>query len=336
MPLYTLKERNNIILIILIALGAFLLYASYSIIDAFLGAIIFYTFFRSLHIFLVEKKGWNPGLSAFLIILLSFFAVIVPFLFTVFMVTNKIQQLSINSNDIKRLVAYIDEIAVQKLNQPHLAQDIFAKAQSIAVRIFTSVAGRVGKVFMELLIMYFLLYFMLSSHKQFEASLRKYSPLSEENSTRFGKEIKKMTLSNILGQGVISFVQGSSLALCFFIFKVPNPVFWGMITFFISFIPFVGAPLIFIPAAVIQIINGNTFSGIGILLWGTLIIFTTDNVLRYFISKWFAKTHPIIIIVGVIIGIPIFGIFGLVFGPLLISGFLIMANIYIENRQISS
>ncbi|PWT72270.1 MAG: AI-2E family transporter [Bacteroidetes bacterium] len=334
MPLYTLKERNNIILIILIAVGIFLLYASSGIIGAFLGAIIFYTFFRSLHIDLVEKKGWSPGLSAFLIILLSFFAVIVPFLFTVSMVVSKIQQLSINSENIKQLIANIDQFAAENLKQPHLAEDIFAKAQTIAIRVLSSVAGRVGKVFMEVLIMYFLLYFMLTGHKQFEASLRKYSPLSEANNTRFGKEIEKMTFANILGQGLISLVQGSSLALSFFIFKVPDPVFWGMITVFISFIPFVGAPLIFIPAAAIQLSNGNTFAGIGLLLWGFLIIFTTDNVLRFFISKWFAKTHPLIIIMGVVIGIPTFGIVGLVFGPLLISGFLILANIYIENRRI--
>src|SRR5262249_3856428 len=161
-----LKERNNIILIILIIAGVFLLYASSGIVGAFLGAIIFYTFFRSLHIHLVEKKGWNAGVSAFLIILLSFFAVIVPFLFTVSMVVSKIRQLSINSENIKQLIDNIDRFAVENLNQPHLAQDIFAKAQSLAVRLLSSVAGRVGKVFMELLIMYFLLYFMLTGHKQ--------------------------------------------------------------------------------------------------------------------------------------------------------------------------
>jgi predicted PurR-regulated permease PerM len=334
MPLYTLRERNNIILIILIIVGAFLLFASRGIVGAFLGAVIFYTFFRSLHIYLVEKKRWSPGLSALLVILLSFFAIIVPLYLTISMLVGKIQQLTLNTNNLQEFVANVDRFAVQNLNQPHLVEDMFAKAQSLAIRILYTAVGRVGRILMELLIMYFLLYFMLTGYKQFESSLRKYSPLSEADSNRFGKEIRKMTFSNVAGQGLISFVQGSSLALSFFLFKVPHPIFWGVITFFISFIPFIGAPLIFIPAATIQLFSGNTFAAIGLLVWGFLIIFPTDNLLRYFISKWFAKTHPLIIIIGVIIGIPLFGIFGLVFGPLLISGFLIMANIYIENRQI--
>ncbi|UKJ07880.1 AI-2E family transporter [Solitalea lacus] len=334
MPSFSLKERNNIILIILIALGAFLFYASLSVIEAVLGAIIFYTIFRPLHLFVVEKKNWKPGLSSIMIIILSFFIIVVPFFFTISMVVNKIQEFSNNTAYIKEILANIDRFAAEKLKQPNLIQDIYVKAQGIAVQVFSSVLGRVGQVILEVSIMYFLLYFMLADYKRFELSLIKYSPLSTSNSVRFGKEIKNMTYSNVLGQGCIALVQGSLLTIGFFIFKIPDAVFWGIISVFISFLPVVGTPLIFIPAAILQISNGDTFSGVGILLWGILIITNVDNVLRFFISKWFANTHPIIIIVGVIIGIPIFGILGLVYGPLLISSFLIMANIYAANRQI--
>lgn len=334
MSFFTLKERNNIILIILLALGIFLFYATLDIIGAILGAIIFYTIFRPLHKYLVERKGWRSGLSSILIILLSFFIIVLPFFFTITMVVNKIQTFSENTAYINELLANIDKFAAEKLHQPHLVQDLFVKAQNVAVSVFSSVLGRVGGVLLEVSIMYFLLYFMLADYKAFENALLKYAPLSRANSIRFGKEIENMTFSNVLGQGFIAFVQGALLAIGFYIFHIEDAIFWGTITVFLSFLPVVGAPLIFVPAAIIQISNGDTYSGVGMLIWGFVLITNIDNVLRFFISKKFADTHPIIVIVGVIIGIPIFGILGLVYGPLLISSFIILANIYATNREI--
>ncbi|MCO4293003.1 AI-2E family transporter [Solitalea sp. MAHUQ-68] len=334
MSIFTLKERNNIILVILLALAAFLFYASLDIIGAVLGAVVFYTIFRPLNKYLIEKKGWKSGLSSIAIIILSFFIIVVPFFFTISMVVGKIQEFSQNTAYIKELLGNIDKFAAQKLKQPHLVQDIFVRAQAVAVQIFSSVLGRVGQVLLEISIMYFLLYFMFADHRAFEGALIKYSPLSKANSIIFGQEIKNMTYSNVLGQGFIALVQGSLLMIGFLIFHIQDAVFWGIITIFLSFLPVVGAPLIFVPAAIIQISNGDTFSGVGILLWGFLLITNIDNVLRFFISKKFADTHPIIVIVGVIIGIPIFGILGLVYGPLLISGFIILTNIYVANRAI--
>ncbi|POY39167.1 AI-2E family transporter [Solitalea longa] len=334
MSSFTLKERNSIILIIILALGGFLFYATLDIMGAVLGSVVFYTIFRPLNLYLIEKKRWKPGLSSISIIILSFFIIVVPFFFTISMVVGKIQDFSQNTAYIKEMLANIDRFAAQRLKQPHLVQDIFVKAQGIAVQVFSSIIGRVGQVLLEVSIMYFLLYFMLADYKSFENSLIKYSPLSKVNSVRFGEEIKNMTFSNVLGQGLIACVQGTLLTIGFWIFKIPDPIFWGIICIFLSFLPVVGAPLIFVPAAIISISNGNSFSGVGILLWGFLLITNIDNVLRYFISKKFANTHPIIVIVGVIIGIPTFGILGLVYGPLLISGFIILVNIYETNREI--
>lgn len=250
------------------------------------------------------------------------------------MIVNKIQAFSEDTQYIKQLLANIDKFAAEKLKQPHLINDIFLKAQTVAVSVFSSVLGRVGTVLLEVSIMYFLLYFMFANYRVFENALMKYSPLSKSNSIRFGKEIENMTYSNVLGQGFIAFVQGTLLTIGFYIFHIQDAIFWGTITIFLSFLPVVGAPLIFVPAAIIQISNGDTFSGVGILIWGFVLITNIDNVLRFFISKKFADTHPIIVIVGVIIGIPIFGILGLVYGPLLISSFIILANIYATNREI--
>jgi predicted PurR-regulated permease PerM len=78
---------------------------------------------------------------------------------------------------------------------------------------------------------------------------------------------------------------------------------------------------------------GDATAGYGILIWGFLLVTNIDNLLRYFISKYFADTHPLITIIGVIAGIPVFGILGLVFGPLLISWFLLLLKIVFKEKN---
>lgn len=98
-------------------------------------------------------------------------------------------------------------------------------------------------------------------------------------------------------------------------------------------IPLFGSPLIFVPAGIIELSNENAFAGIGIIIYGYLIVTTVDNFIRMAIGKRIANTHPLITIVGVVIGIPIFGIMGILYGPLIISLFIILAQIYQDNRS---
>jgi len=89
-----------------------------------------------------------------------------------------------------------------------------------------------------------------------------------------------------------------------------------------------GPPVVFVPAAILQIANGNNFAGWAMLIFGFVVVINIDNVLRFIIAKKVGNIHPIITVIGVIIGIPLFGILGLVFGPLLLSYFILLVKIY--------
>jgi len=135
-----------------------------------------------------------------------------------------------------------------------------------------------------------------------------------------------------LGQGIIALTQGTLLANGFWIFGIPDPIFWGVIGTFMSFLPVVGAPTLCIPAGIILIVGGHSLKGILLIAYGLLFIGNIDNVLRMMINKRIANTHPIISVIGVFIGLPLFGILGLVFGPVLLSYFLLLLEIYETNR----
>jgi predicted PurR-regulated permease PerM len=94
----------------------------------------------------------------------------------------------------------------------------------------------------------------------------------------------------------------------------------------------VGAPTMCIPASLILFANDHTVRGVLLLAYGLLFIGNVDNVLRMIINKRVGNTHPIISVIGVFIGLPLFGILGLVFGPVLLSYFLLLLEIYETNR----
>jgi predicted PurR-regulated permease PerM len=153
-------------------------------------------------------------------------------------------------------------------------------------------------------------------------------PFRGRNSVHFVQEFKNITYSNVIGQGIVALAQGIFLSIGFIIFKIPDPVFWGMICFFVSFLPIIGSAAVFIPAGLIEIASGDNFSGFGILIYGFIAVANIDNLLRIWVNSWIGNIHPLITITGIVIGIPLFGILGLVFGPLLISFFLLLIRMY--------
>lgn len=332
MSIFSYKQRNNIILVSIIVLGCFLLYALSGLFSSILGAIVLFTIFRPVYIYLVDKKGWNKTLIALIIILSSLIVIVIPFLSLSFMVIDKISTINHNTFPIQEWLTKLDVFAAEKLNQQHFAENTLQKLGTLAANLFPSILGSAASIILTLLVLYFLLYFMLTQRDAFETGLLKYAPFREQHALKFATAMRNSTYSNVLGQGIIAVTQGTLLGLGFYAFEIPDPIFWGVIGSFMSFLPMVGAPTLCIPAGIIFIANDHTIKGILILAYGLLFIGNVDNVLRVIINKRIGNTHPIISVIGVFIGIPLFGILGLVFGPVLLSYFLLLVEIYETNR----
>src|SRR3546814_9712062 len=120
-------------------------------------------------------------------------------------------------------------------------------------KLIPSILGGAASILLGISVMYFLLYFMFIDHKKFESGLLRFSPFREENAMRFGRELRNITYSNVLGQGLIAVVQGSLVALGYVIFGFSDPFFCGVISTILAFIKVVGAPFIFFPASIIAI-----------------------------------------------------------------------------------
>ncbi len=333
MSIFNHKQRDNIILVAIVILGCFILYALSGLFSSILGAIVLFTIFRPIYLDLVEKHRWNRSLTALVIMLTSLIVIVIPFLFMCIMIVGKISALTRDGLPIQDWIYKIDIYAAQHLGQPKLAESTLQKLSTFLTDLFPSIISSAVNIVLTLLVMYFLLFFMFTQMKEFELALVKYAPFREQHALKFATALKNVTYSNVLGQGIIALVQGTLLGMGFYAFGIPDPIFWGMLGALISFLPVVGAPTLTIPTSIILFANGHTLKGIALLAYGLLIIGNIDNILRMIINKRLANTHPIISVIGVFIGIPLFGILGLVFGPLLLSYFLLLLEIYETNRM---
>ncbi|WP_134087674.1 AI-2E family transporter [Olivibacter sp. XZL3] len=330
--LFDQKQRNNITLMIIVVLGAFILYSLRGIFGALLATLIMYTIFRPLNLYLTERLQWRKSLAAILIIVSSFFMIVFPFYGLINMIAKRVIEITRHPEKIQHVINEINRFLGDKLQQPDLITSNLQRGLAYAGNLMTSILGGAADILLDVSVMYFLLYFLFVSCREFEKGMLRYSPFPDENAIRFGIELRNITYSNVLGQGFIALVQGSAVALGYWMFGFSDPLFWGVICVILSFIPVVGAPMVFIPACIIKFIDGDTFNAAAMLLWGLLLVSNIDNVLRLVIAKRVGNIHPIITIIGVIIGIPMFGIMGLVFGPLLLSYFLIAIKIYETNK----
>ena len=334
MSVFSFKQRNILVLIALILLACLILFSLRGYITSFLGAIVIYTLFKPVYLYLNKKLP--KSLSASFIIVISFIIIIIPFFALGYMIMNKIIELRSDNFQLKAILYRLDDFMGIQLNQPKFLDKYLDKLTNIVQELFPSFLGGAFDVFLGVVLMYFVLYFMFVQMDKFESVLIKYAPLREYHARQFGEELKNTTYSNILGQGLIAVIQGSLVSLAFFIAGVNDAFFWGVISIFLSFMPVIGAPLVTLPAAVILYLNGDHSNAIFIVLFTLLILINIDNVIRFIINKRMADTHPIITVIGVVIGIPLFGFVGIVFGPLLLLWFMHLIDIYEEDIKTES
>lgn len=320
-----ISQIFTLLLIILLGGMIFLEMIPYS--SGVLGAITLYVLLKGSMTKLV-KKGWKPSAAAGSLMFLSFISILIPIAAALMMLGNKIGNATHNSEK------FIKIVKTHLKNWEHsLGFSVTDKIDtaSISSGITNSVSNILGSTidtFIAISIMYFILFYMLINQKQLQKVLIDYIPIKNENIKTLGVKIHEVVRSNSIGIPLVAVAQGIVALMGFLIFGVESPFFWAVVVTIGSMVPFVGNLLGTIPVFILALSNGDAFQAWGILLYGMVVVGTTDNVIRLYVLKKMDDVHPLITLIGVIIGIPLFGFIGLVFGPLLISLFLLIVRIY--------
>jgi predicted PurR-regulated permease PerM len=143
-----------------------------------------------------------------------------------------------------------------------------------------------------------------------------------------GKEVHTMVISNTIGIPLIALIQGVVGLVGYLLIGIKEPFLWFVATCISAMLPIIGAALVYVPLSVMLFVQGATGKGIAMTLWGFILIGLVDNLFRFMLNKKLGDIHPLVTVFGVIAGIQLFGFIGIVFGPLLISMFILLLRIY--------
>jgi predicted PurR-regulated permease PerM len=283
---------------------------------------------RQRMFFLTEKKGWKPIKAAWVLMLLSFFVILVPIGLLANIMYSKISYVVTHSSDlIASLKRMTDEIS-KNIGYEIVKKDNINQLGTRLAELLPKILGVTLNTVALISTMYFILYFMLVNGRHMEDSIYEYVPLKDGNVELIGKEVKRMVISNTIAIPLIAFIQGVVGLIGYLVIGISEPFVWFVATCITAMLPIVGAALIYVPLTIMLFMQGETGKGIAMGIWGFGLIGLVDNLFRFMLNKKLGDIHPLITVFGVIVGIQLFGFIGLIFGPLLISMFILLLKIY--------
>ncbi len=322
------KVNQYISLIFLILLGGMILWGLLPFLPSFLGAIVLYFLMKPVMLWGSIKWSISQKIVSAFLLFCSFLLVLLPTVLIVYSLANKASEYLEHPETVWDQIMILERYLSKKLKLDLFSDHNLEVVREKMTAYLSEFLSQTMSLLANIGMMYFLLYFMLAYSKEMERQILKILPYDEEKALRLKAELQGHIYSNVIVSPLLALLQGIFASLVFWMFGLQEPFFWGIICGIFSFIPFVGSALIWGPAGIYLLINGNTLQGVGILLCGLLLISNVDNVFRFVLQKQFADVHPIITVLGVVIGLYWFGFTGIIFGPVLISFFLILLKSY--------
>jgi predicted PurR-regulated permease PerM len=309
-------------------LGAALLWALGPYATGIIGIPVLAVLFAPVHNWLV-RRGTPPAVAAFVVTLLGAVLLIVPGILIAGLLINQAQEIaqSVVQSPI------IDRFRGLQIRGVPVGPRLAEAGGRIVAAIGASAFGLVGtatRLTLNLTISFFGLYYTLKHPGDVWLDARPYIPFSDANTEKLGRRFKDVTVSTVIGTGVVAAIQGALLGVAFWVAGLPNALFWGVVTMAFAILPVVGSGLIWGPAAVVLFMQGRGGSAVLLVIWGVVVVGSVDNFIRPLIYRRFSAIHPLITLIGAIGGVSYFGLLGLLIGPLALSYFFELIRMYRE------
>lgn len=322
------RVRQVAFMLIVTALAVIVFKQLYIFFPGFLGALTLYILCRKYYFHLTEDRKWNKSLTAVTFMVLFLACIVAPIYFSLQMVYSKIDDIVRDPQQVNQAIdaisAQIRDWTGQDLFTKEATTDIRKKAAGFIPGILNSSATMLGNLLMIL----FLAYFMFLNGRNMEKALEQSIPLRPKNISLLADETIGMVKANALGIPMISLIQGIVALLGYWAFGIKDFVLLGLITGIFAFFPVIGTAMIWLPLVIYLFSSGENGKAIGLLIYSVVIIGNIDYVARITFLQKVGNVHPVITILGLIAGLKLFGFWGFIFGPLLISYLLLLVRIY--------
>ncbi len=335
------KDRNDraykyILIGLIILLAVILFREAQPYLGGFLAAFALFSILRGQMGKLVEKRKWSRGLSATIIVLGTLIFILIPVTGIGFLAADTISGIKIDPAAITTALNDFARNVEERLDIRVFTPENLSFVPRAGTSLMQILVSGLSSMLINSVVAIFVLYFMLVSYDTLGGVILEMLPFSEANKSILREETKSIILSNAVGIPVVAITQGILAYLGYMFFGVNNPLVYAVLVAFTTIIPVVGTSLVWAPIGISAILQGDIVRGILLLAYGLLVIGGSDAILRFVLQKKLANIHPLITFFGVIIGLSMFGFWGIIFGPLLISFLILLINMFRHDYIVGS
>jgi predicted PurR-regulated permease PerM len=348
-------KPNNLARYFFLGIFVFLIFLSFLVIKPFINAIlasivvayVFYPVFNYLNKGIKNKTVCALIVSGFIILL-----ILLPLMFALTTSATEAQNMYIGAKEKILIGDIVDFDCVGKdtllckatgytrvwVEDPEVKfylQDLLGRFASIIIDKTSDVLFSLPGIILQIIITFFMLYYLFKDGPALVKRMQGIWPLSKKHKNIVYDKLKNTTHAVMYGSILIALIQGALGALGFWLFGINSFFIWGIIMAIFALVPIVGTAIIWIPAALYLIAKGATngnmtlvWNGVGLLIYGTLIISSADNLLKPKLIGNRSGMHPVVVLLGVLGGLSLFGFAGFLIGPLILAALTSFADIY--------
>lgn len=333
--LYLMKD-DRFLIILLVLLG----FVSFLIVKPFLTYVLFSIILTVVAYPLYEKikaKLKFASLSAIIVIILIIVIIIVPSIYltiTIFTQTRDIIY-NISASEFTNLQRIENKLEGYFGMEFNFATTIRIWILELSNTIRTFVIGNILNItktavnfLAGIMLMLFIMFYLFVDGKRIVWQIKMHFPIEGKYKDHLFNRAYQTIQGLFLGLFLTALLQGALAAIGYRIFGVTNVALLGFITGIFSLIPFLGPAAVYIPISLFLLLEGNTFGGLGLLLFGIILVSNIDNVVRPWVVKFRSNVHPLYVILGVVGGVAFLGLSGIVIGPLVLSLFQDVLEVY--------
>ena len=329
---------------LLLLVTAIALYLCWLIVKPFLAVLAWATVlvivFYPAHQRLVRKTG-RPGLSAMLSCVLVILTILIPVVLVTFAVVREFSPAAeslqtnlsalldpkspLTGRPLRWLSRYAD---IQQLHlQGQVVEWLKGRSGAIAGQTLGFLGGALG-VLVQMFFVVFTMYYLFRDGDRIFGVIRDALPVEKKQAEHILARTQEVVGASVYGLFSIAIIQGALGGLAFWILGLPSAIVWGVAMIFLSLIPMLGAFVVWVPAAIYLFATGHYLKAILLVLWGTLVIGMIDNFLRPKLVGGRAKLHELLIFFAVLGGLQVFGVLGIVLGPVVLAITLALIDVF--------
>nr|WP_086940084.1 AI-2E family transporter [Thaumasiovibrio occultus] len=334
---------------LLLALGV-AVYACYRLIQPYIGpivlAFILSLLFYPVHEKIEQRMKKRRNLASLLSCTIMTFIIVMPVTLVIIAIiqqgatfsTETIAWFSqggaeklIDHEYVHKAFALINKYTpLDNLNAKELVTRLAATASNLGssmLNISAKVVGNVTNLVVNFFLMLFILFFLLRDHDALVDNIRLAIPLTRSQEDVLLDELESISKSAILGSFLTAIAQGVAGGIAMAIVGLPG-LFWGTVMAFASFIPLVGTTLVWAPTALYLLLVGEWQMAIFMVFWGAAVVGSIDNLLRPFLMQGNSGMNTLLIFFSIMGGIQLFGMLGLIYGPIIFAMTLVLFKLY--------